>query len=539
MNKTGRRVMRLRTLSALRTRLALWCLAICAPALALAGILLAHEQYDILVSSLDAQMVAPLGSGLLQMVAPPGSGLLAQPAGGLPAYKSGGDFPSASLGFAYQGGAIRSGAIMVGEVASASQVSPGDDATVLRRLLMPPKESNTTVAHPSTGDSSAAFSTTRPNARHATVVGELPVRLDAPACTSLEGWRLCRIAARDGRGRLIWVAHLALQLSVLQPSIDTLRRWLLIVLPLVLVLATLGCWVLSSRALAPIDRLTREARRIGATDLRRRLGLAPRDDEVGRLAATLDEMLARLAAAFAQQQAFTAAASHELRTPLTIVRGDLDVLLERPRRPAEYQEALREMRGEVGRLSDLVEDLLTLARADSGTEQMAHDLVALDAIVAAACSNVQRLAHDGGIALELVSAPDLLVMGDGQRLRHMLLNLLDNAIRYTPPGGTVRVTLETHGTLAYVQVADTGIGVAPEDLPHIFDRFYRADAARSRASGGAGLGLALARWCVEAHGGTICVESQVRQGTRFTVSLPLALAAEDDEDCPDPLAPTA
>jgi two-component system sensor histidine kinase BaeS len=142
-----------------------------------------------------------------------------------------------------------------------------------------------------------------------------------------------------------------------------------------------------------------------------------------------------------------------------------------------------------------------------------------------------------GIALELVSTPDLLLMGDGQRLRHMLLNLLDNAIRYTPPGGMVCVSLEARGMSAYLRVADTGIGIAPDDVTHIFDRFYRADAARGRASGGAGLGLAIVRWCVEAHGGTIGVESQVGHGTTFTVTLPLALAAEDDEDCPDPHAP--
>ncbi|HWE64962.1 MAG TPA: ATP-binding protein [Chloroflexota bacterium] len=520
MIRVGRRLPRLRPPSALRARLTLWCLAICAAALALFGFLLASEQQTILVSNLDAQL-----TGLA------GKALIGQPAGVSIEYTT---RVRSATSYKHAAGSVS----IMGDVESSGRIALGDDAATLRRLLAPPKAAPGTGVRASSGQSPVSVLTMGakalqvPDAPNTALLGPPPVGLDAPACTGLAGWRLCQVAARGGSGRIIAVANMAESLSALQPSIDSLRRWLLIVLPLVLVLATVGCWVLSGRALAPIDRITREARRIGATDLSRRLGLAPRDDEVGRLAATLDAMLARLEAAFAQQRAFTAAASHELRTPLTIVRGDLDVLLERPRRPAEYQEALHEMRGEVERLSDLVADLLTLARADAGAEEMPRDLVALDAVVTAVCADVQRLAHREGVTLELACAFDVVVMGEGRRLHHLLLNLLDNAIRYTPPGGTVRVTLETHGASAYLRVADTGIGIAPDDLPHIFDRFYRADTARSRASGGAGLGLAIARWCVEAHAGQIAVESTPGLGSVFTVLLPLALTYDVDE--PEP-----
>ncbi len=276
-------------------------------------------------------------------------------------------------------------------------------------------------------------------------------------------------------------------------------------------------------------------RALGAGNLAGRLSLAPRADEVGRLAATFDDMLDRLEQAFAQQERavaqqrqFAADASHELRTPLTIIKGDLDVLLRRRRAPEEYEEVVRDVDEEVTRLAALVEDLLTLARADSGQAELAHEFVYLDALVGEVAVGMRRLAEAKGIAVETELAPDVALVGDPARLRRLVVNLLGNAVKYTSAGGRIAVTLGVEGGLARLDVADTGIGIAPEDLPHVFDRFFRADKARARAEGGTGLGLAIARWCAETHGGRIEVRSRPGEGSVFTVLLPPALSDDDD-----------
>ena len=298
---------------------------------------------------------------------------------------------------------------------------------------------------------------------------------------------------------------------------------------MLLALGTAAGLFLAGRALRPIDRITRTAQAIGAGNLQGRLGLAPRADEVGRLAATFDGMLDRLEHAFVQQRQFVADASHELRTPLASIRSDLDILRRRPRSVAAHEEFEQGLDEEIGRLSALVEDLLTLARADSGQAELAREFVYLDALVETVAARVGRLAEAKGVALELCVERDVALIGDPARLHQLAFNLLGNAVKYTPAGGQVRVTVAARDGTACLEVADTGAGIPPEDLPRVFDRFYRADEARTRTAGGAGLGLAIARWCAEAHGGRIAVRSRLGVGSVFSVSLPLAPIDDADD----------
>src|SRR5579883_641763 len=341
--------------------------------------------------------------------------------------------------------------------------------------------------------------------------------------------RVYTTGINNDRGRLVGAVQVVQSLDEVTDELDHLLALLLFATPALALVATAGGVFLAGRALAPIDRITRTARAIGAGNLTGRLGLAPRADEVGRLAATFDSMLDRLERAFAQQRQFVADASHELRTPLTIIKGDLDVLLRRRRDPDEYEEVVRGVDDEITRLSRLVEDLLTLARADSGQAELAREFVYLDALVDEVVAAIRRLAEARGITVEAQLERDIAIVGDPARLRQLMLNLLDNAVKYTPAGGHVQVRLAGSAGWAYLEVTDSGIGIASEDLPHIFDRFFRADKARSRAEGGTGLGLAIALWCASAHGGRIEVRSRLSEGSVFTVRLPLALddAAED------------
>jgi heavy metal sensor kinase len=341
------------------------------------------------------------------------------------------------------------------------------------------------------------------------------------------------------RGQAVGALQAVESLGVAYGDFADFLTLMLVTSPILLAVATVGGIFLAGRALQPIDRLTRLAGEISAGNLRQRLGPTRQRDEVGRLAATFDTMLDRLEQAFHQQRQFVADASHELRTPLTIIRGDLDVLLRRARTPDEYAEALRNWREEITRLSQLAEDLLTLAQADSGHAVRAFELINLDDVVEESAAGARRLAQDRGVQLEvMLEQRPLPIVGDPILLRQLVFNLMDNAVKYTPRGGRVAVWLTAQSTVATLMVADTGTGIASQDLPHIFDRFFRADEARSRHQGGSGLGLAIARWSAEAHGGTITVQSQVGKGSTFTVVLPLAREGQEENGKPDiPTAP--
>jgi len=317
-------------------------------------------------------------------------------------------------------------------------------------------------------------------------------------------------------------------LEVGQPEDDvreTLRALLLILAvayPVTLVGASLGGLFLASKALSPIDSLTRLAKRLSAEDLSQRLNLKLPDDEVGRLARTFDEMLERLDEAFRRQRRFTADASHELRTPLTAIKGQVEVALERDRDPESYREVLRSVNADADRMIRLVGSLLTLARADAGQVTIHREDVDIGRVVTDAVDHVRQEADRMGVSLEVRPGNDVRVMADPDLILQLTLNLLDNAVKYsTARSGSVAVSWQNTGEYAELVVSDTGAGIPAEHLPRIFDRFYRVDTARSRADGGAGLGLSISRWIAEVHGGSIHAESTPGEGSRFTVRLPV------------------
>src|SRR5882724_5156759 len=304
----------------------------------------------------------------------------------------------------------------------------------------------------------------------------------------------------------------------------TRRRFLLVmaaVLPLAVLLASSGGWLLARRVLKPVDRMTEAARRISAEHLDERVHTTGTGDELDRLAATLNDMLGRLDITFRQIRQFSADASHELQTPLTILQGELEVALRAPRTPDEYRRVLTSALEESERIARLVEGLLLLSRADAGVLRMDHQAVDLARLVAEVCEQGQVLAKARGVTLALGPLTPMTIQGDHQHLRRLLLNLVDNGLKYTLAGGRVTLALHQDGAWAVLRVADTGIGLAPEEQERIFQRFYRAPAAVSRGEEGSGLGLCIARSIVEAHGGYVQVESAEGHGSIFRVFLPL------------------
>ncbi|HLF12039.1 MAG TPA: ATP-binding protein [Gammaproteobacteria bacterium] len=298
--------------------------------------------------------------------------------------------------------------------------------------------------------------------------------------------------------------------------------WLLVPLfPLVLLIACAGGYWMSRRALAPVDQVTQTARSITAENLSKRLDVPRTGDELERLSQTLNEMIGRLESAFRKISRFTADASHELRTPLAVMRTTAEVALRGPQPDSEHSAALEQIIAEVERTSHLVENLLLIAKADSGEAQLHKRPVDLVQAVSEACSQASVLARVKGIKFEArLPEKAIWLTGDSHALRRLFLILLDNAVKYTPAGGTFEVSLAESDGLVVGAVRDTGIGISEEDLPHIFDRFYRVDRARSREQGGAGLGLAIGRWITEAHGGILSVESELDRGSLFRVQLP-------------------
>lgn len=299
--------------------------------------------------------------------------------------------------------------------------------------------------------------------------------------------------------------------------------WLLFpMFPVVLLIASAGGYWLSRRALAPVDEITETARSITADHLSQRLAVPPTGDELQRLSETLNEMIARLESAFRKIGRFTADASHELRTPLAVMRTTAEVALRGTERNGEHREALEQIVAEIERTSHVVDNLLFIANADSGHGRLSKKPVDLAEAVSEACAQGAVLARAKGIELH-VRLPDkpVCVTGDAHALRRLFLILLDNAVKYTPAGGSCEVSFVENDGFVVGAVRDTGIGIPGDDLPHIFDRFYRVDRARTRQQGGTGLGLAIGQWIAEAHNGTISVESVLDHGSRFEVRLPL------------------
>lgn len=300
------------------------------------------------------------------------------------------------------------------------------------------------------------------------------------------------------------------------------RRYLIMFAPLILLAAfSLGYWV-SGRALAPVDALTRTARSISASSLSHRLEPLRTGDALQRLSDTLNQMLARIETAFVRTTQFTADASHELRTPVSLIRTEAEIALRKSRSDSEYRDALGHILIEAERTTSLIEKLLSLARADSGCETLETSPVDLREIVGSVACEWRSVANLRSLGFtERVAACELFVAADQTALRQLLNILLDNAIKYTSAPGTIALLLHEEDQKAVLRVADSGVGIALEDQTRIFERFYRADKVRSRESGGAGLGLAIALWIVQQHQGSIRVESTLGHGSTFVVELPL------------------
>ena len=321
-----------------------------------------------------------------------------------------------------------------------------------------------------------------------------------------------------------YVVELVQPVTIGERSLARFGRMLMLVIPLALGLATLGGYWLSGRALAPVIQITSDARRINATNLSDRLAVPAAHDELRELSETLNAMLARIDRSVSQLRQFTADASHELRAPLALIHTAAEFSLRRERPREELVDALEKNLRESRHTTSLVDSLLLLARADSGEDGLqAPVAISASALCQDAAARATELASVKGISVftELGSS-SIVVQGDETALRRLLLILVDNAVKYTPAGGRVDLRLSTEGPSAVIRISDTGIGIAAADVPHVFDRFWRADKVRSRAAGGTGLGLAIARWIVDRHGGTIAVSSEVGRGSAFTVTLPLA-----------------
>ncbi len=337
---------------------------------------------------------------------------------------------------------------------------------------------------------------------------------------SLSGLRVAVVPLSSNRE--LGFAAVAEPLSVIDEGLRRLRRNFFAGVPLILLLASVGGYFLARKSLAPIDLMNRQTQRITAENLSARLDVTNPRDEAGRLGTTINGLLARLEESFKQQQRFIADASHELRTPLAVLRGETEVALEKERGPEDYRQSLSFIKDEAERLSRIVEDLFILAQQPIDAPALMKEPIVLNEIVDDCVRAAQVLAARKAVRLSANGgAQTLTLKGDDELLKRMLLNLLDNAVKYTPEGGEILVELTARDGSARIVVRDTGQGIPEKDQPHIFDRFYRVDTARSRALGGAGLGLSIAHMIVKAHGGEIGVESAPGVGSVFTVELPL------------------
>jgi heavy metal sensor kinase len=307
-------------------------------------------------------------------------------------------------------------------------------------------------------------------------------------------------------------------------------------LPLLVILASLLGYWLGGRALAPVNRIIQSAKEVGVQSLSRRLELPRAKDELRRLTETLNAMLDRIESSVKRITQFTADASHDLRTPLSLIRTNAELALRRPRTDSEYRATLSRILATSEESAQLIEHLLTLARADAGAMQFDLELAPLLPVLQNVCQQAHLWAQAKGLDFqESICAEALAVSMDGQAMERLLVTLLDNAVKYTPAGGKVNLRAYSHDRFAIVEIKDSGIGIDDCDLPHIFDRFYRADRARTREVQGSGLGLAIARWIADGHNATIEVQSSLGNGAVFRVRVPLAGSETSAEVLPKSL----
>jgi heavy metal sensor kinase len=309
---------------------------------------------------------------------------------------------------------------------------------------------------------------------------------------------------------------------------DTLGQVLLMLavgLPVAVAVAVAGGFVLVRRALEPVERMALKAEEITQHSLSERLPVVESGDELERLSVSLNHMIARLEAAIRGSKQFVADASHELRTPLTVMRGELESLAQNGRLDPDMREALGSVLEEVGRLGEIVESLFSLSRLDAGETSGGWQRLDLAALAATTAGQMSLLATDKDISLSCDSPAGVAVEGDPARLKQVIVNLLDNAIKYTARGGHIALSVRREGACAVLEVTDDGIGIPPDALPHVFKRFFRADSSRSRDPGGAGLGLSIVKSICSAHGAEVEVLSAAGKGSTFRVRHPLATEA--------------
>jgi heavy metal sensor kinase len=327
-----------------------------------------------------------------------------------------------------------------------------------------------------------------------------------------------RLAVTQNQFAEIYVAYPEAEITEVLGNLFSIFLFLI---PIAFVLSVIGGWFLATTSLKPVDAVTRTARKITAQNLDQRIEHVGINDEIGRLVSTFNDMIGRLQNSFEQIKQFSVDASHELRTPLTIIRGEIELALRSKQSVDTYRRTLSSALDEILRMSSIIENLLMIAKGDTGKSTFKFEPVNLSAIIREVHEDSEMLATNKHIAVTLGTVDDASIPGDSVRIRQLVLNLVDNAIKYTPQNGKVILSLIRQNGSANIVVEDNGIGIPLEDQPKIFDRFYRVDKGRSREMGGTGLGLAIAKWIVESHGGTIQVVSGVHKGTKFTVCLPL------------------
>jgi len=332
--------------------------------------------------------------------------------------------------------------------------------------------------------------------------------------------RLLSVPIRH-RDQLVNILRVGTSLQPTERMLHRLLVGLYIASPVALLVSLVGGWFLAGRALRPVHAITQAAQRIAAGDWTQRIRTPHSNDEIGQLASTFNDMIGRLEVSFRQIRQFSADASHELRTPLTITKGETELALRRPRQAEDYRVVLESNLEEIDRMSRIVDELLFLSRADLGEIKLKMFPVQLDDLVREIQQQALVLGKERNIYTVLEAVEPVVVQGDDLRLRELLLNLVDNAVKYSQEGQTVELSLMVAGDKGKLVVRDHGIGIAPGDQGRIFDRFYRTDEARAHAAKGTGLGLAICRWIVEVHHGTIEVQSAVHGGSCFTVFLPL------------------
>jgi heavy metal sensor kinase len=334
------------------------------------------------------------------------------------------------------------------------------------------------------------------------------------------------------------IVQIASSLEEVEDALNTLFIILIITVPLALMVASLGGQFLAHKALKPVDNITQTARIITSQNLNQRISPPKVKDEISRLIDTFNEMISRLDQSFRQIKQFSSDVSHELKTPLTILKGEIEVLLRKERTSQEYQQTLKSNLEEINRMSQIVEDLLLLSKADIGEVRLDKEDINLTEILNEVVVQMERLVRSKGLSLSVSNhLQDIHILGDALRIRELFINLIENGIKYTEQGGSIHITLQKEngpsmgshsgwgegekGEFAKITISDTGIGIAKNDQERIFSRFFRVDKARSREEGGSGLGLSICKWIVEAHQGEIIVESELGKGSSFIVKLPI------------------